>query len=191
MAEVIRIKRGLDIKLEGKAKDLFMKADPAKLFSVRPDDFHGIIPKVVVKDGENVKVGSVLFYDKANPDVKFVSPASGVVVAVNRGAKRKLIDIVIESDDQFNSESFDKANPSDLSAEQVKQSLLSAGFWPFVKQRPYDVVANPNDTPKAIFISGFDSSPLAPDYDFALVGKNEVRNVWIQVRQSLYSLYAF
>jgi len=173
MAEVIRIKRGLDIKLKGKAKDVFAKADPADLFAVRPDDFHGITPKIAVKDGEKVKVGTVLFYDKKNPDIKIVSPASGTVLVVNRGDKRKVLDIRIQSDGQFTSEPFEKIHPSNLSSGQIKQLFSTGGFWPFIKQRPYDVVANPNDTPKAIFISGFDSAPLAPDYDFLLVGKNE------------------
>ncbi len=173
MAEVIRIKRGLDIKLKGEAKDVFAKADPADLFAIRPDDFQGITPKVIVKDGEKVNVGTVLFYDKKNPAIQIVSPVSGTLLAVNRGDKRKVLDIRIQSDGQFTSEPFEKIHPSDLSAEQIKQLFSAGGFWPFIKQRPYDVVANPNDNPKAIFISGFDSAPLAPDYDFILVGRNE------------------
>ncbi len=173
MAEVIRIKRGLDIKLKGKAEEVFGKSEPATLFSVRPDDFQGIKPKVIVKDGDAVKVGSVLFYDKANPEMKFVSPVSGVVLAVNRGEKRKVLDVRIQSDGKFESEPFQKANPSSMTSEEVKGILLNSGFWPFIKQRPYDVVANPNEKPKAIFISGFDSAPLAPDYDFVLEGKKD------------------
>lgn len=187
MAEVIRIKRGLDIKLKGDAKDVFAKADQAVYFSVRPDDFHGITPKVVVKDGEKVKVGTVLFYDKINPEIKVVSPASGVVLAVNRGEKRKVLDIRIQSDGEFESESFEKAVPSNLSGEDVKKILLDSGFWPFIKQRPYDVLANPKDTPKAIFISGFDSAPLAPDYDFILVGKGEEFQLGIDVLAKMTS----
>ncbi|MDR1730414.1 MAG: Na(+)-translocating NADH-quinone reductase subunit A [Prevotellaceae bacterium] len=173
MVKVIRIKRGLDIKLKGGAKDVFAKANPADLFAVKPTDFQGITPKVVVKEGENVKAGTVLFYDKKNPAIQVVSPVSGTVLAVNRGEKRKVLDIRIQSDGQFTSEPFEKAQPSDLSAEQIKERFTAGGFWSFIRQRPYDVVANPYDTPKAIFISGFDSAPLAPDYDFILVGKNE------------------
>ncbi|HOU68546.1 MAG TPA: Na(+)-translocating NADH-quinone reductase subunit A [Paludibacteraceae bacterium] len=173
MAEVIRIKRGLDIKLKGKSEEVFGKSEPATLFSVRPDDFQGIKPKVIVKDGDAVKAGSVLFYDKANPEMKFVSPVSGTILAVNRGDKRKFLDIRIQSDGKFESESFQKVNPSSMTSEKVKELLLSSGFWPFIKQRPYDIVANPNEKPKAIFISGFDTAPLAPDYDFVIQGKKE------------------
>jgi len=173
MAEIIKIKRGLDIKLKGGSKDVYSKADPSGLFAVRPSDFHGITPKVVVKEGDDVKVGSVLFYDKKNPDVKVVSPASGSVLAVNRGDKRKILDISIQSDGEFTSEPFEKIRPSELSADRIKELLSLGGFLPFIKQRPYDVVANPNNVPKAIFISGFDSAPLAPDYDFIMVGKND------------------
>ena len=187
MAEVIRIRRGLDIKLKGGAKDLFAKADPTDLFAVIPDDFHGITPKVVVKDGEKVKVGTVLFYDKKNPDIKIVSPVSGTVLAVNRGDKRKVLDIRIQSDGQFTSEPFEKAHPSGLSAGQIKQLFSTGGFFPFIRQRPCDVVANPNDTPRDIFISGFDSAPLAPDYDFILVGKNEDFQLGIDVLARLTS----
>jgi Na+-transporting NADH:ubiquinone oxidoreductase subunit A len=185
MAEVIRIKRGLDIKLQGKAKDVFTKADLPDLFAVFPDDFHGIRPKVVVKEGETVKVGSVLFYDKKNPDIKVVSPASGTILAVNRGEKRKVINILIQSDGLFESIELERINPADYNANQVKKFLLDSGFWPFIKQRPYDIVANPEDTPKAIFISGFDSAPLAPDYDFILVGKNEDFQMGIDVLSKL------
>jgi Na+-transporting NADH:ubiquinone oxidoreductase subunit A len=187
MAEVINIKRGLDIKLQGKAKDIFTKADLPDLFAVCPDDFYGITPKVVVKDGEAVKVGSVLFHDKKNPDIIVVSPASGTILAVNRGEKRKVLTILIQSDGQFESVELTKTNLSEYNANQVKKFLLNAGFWPFIKQRPYDIVANPEDTPRAIFISGFDSAPLAPDYDFILVGKNEDFQMGIDILSKLVS----
>ena len=173
MSGVIRLKKGLDIPLLGKAKEAFAKADRSENFSVRPDDFTGIKPKVIVKEGDKVKVGSVLFYSKMNPEIKFVSPVSGEVVSVNRGAKRKVLDIQIKSDGNFESESFIKARPSELSSEQIKEALLNAGLFGFIRQRPFDVIANPNDNPKAIFISGFDSAPLAPNYDFILVGREE------------------
>ncbi len=173
MSEVIRIKKGLDINLKGKAKEIYAKAQMPELFSVRPDDFHGIKPKTVVKEGDQVKVGSVLFYDKTNPDLKVVSPVSGEVIAVNRGERRKVLDIRVKSDGQFASENFEKGKPSSMSKEQVKEALLNAGFFAFIKQRPYDVIANPNDAPKAIFISGFDTAPLAPNYDFIMVGRDE------------------
>lgn len=173
MSETIKIKKGLDINLKGKANEVYGKAQLPELFSVRPDDFHGIKPKTVVKEGDQVKVGSVLFYDKNNPDVKVCSPVSGEVVAVNRGERRKVLDISIKSDGAFTSEAFTKGKPKEMKADEVKSLLSNAGFLAFLKQRPYDVVANPNDKPKAIFISGFDTAPLAPNYDFIMVGREE------------------
>ncbi|MBR2260416.1 MAG: Na(+)-translocating NADH-quinone reductase subunit A [Paludibacteraceae bacterium] len=173
MSEVIRIKKGLDINLKGKAKEISAKVETSELFSVRPDDFHGITPKVTVHEGDKVKVGTVLFYSKANPELKFVSPVSGEVIAVNRGDRRKVLDIRLKSDGQFASESFSKVNPSSLSSDEVKEALLNAGYFAFIKQRPYDIIANPNDCPKAIFVSGFDSAPLAPNYEYLMVGREE------------------
>ena len=173
MSEVIRIKKGLDINMKGKAKEVLAKVGASESFSVRPDDFHGIKPKVLVREGDKVKVGTVLFQSKTNQDLKFVSPVSGEVVAVNRGDKRKVLDIRLKSDGQFVSEEFPKGRPSELSAEKVKEAMLNAGFFAFIKQRPYDIVADPNDNPKAIFISGFDTAPLAPNYEYVLVGREE------------------
>ncbi len=173
MSETIKIKKGLDINLKGKASEVYAKAQLPEVFSVRPDDFHGIKPKTVVKEGDQVKVGSVLFYDKANPDVKVVSPASGEVIEVKRGERRKVLNILIKSDGEFASEAFAKSKPSSMSKDQVKEALSNAGFLAFIKQRPYDVVANPNEAPKAIFISGFDTAPLAPNYDFIMVGRED------------------
>lgn len=173
MSEVIRIKKGLDINMKGKAKEVLAKVGASESFSVRPDDFHGIKPKVLVREGDKVKVGTVLFQSKTNQDLKFVSPVSGEVVAVNRGDKRKVLDIRLKSDGQFVSEEFPKVRPSELSAEKVKDAMLNAGFFAFIKQRPYDIVADPNDNPKAIFISGFDTAPLAPNYEYVLVGREE------------------
>lgn len=182
---VIRIKKGLDIKLKGKADSVFVKSEPASLFSIKPDDFLGIKPKVLVNEGDEVKAGTVLFRDKVNPEINFVSPVSGVVKAVNRGDRRKLLDILIQSDGNFESVPLEKVNPSSLSKEEVKSLLLSMGFWPFLKQRPYDIVANPQDEPKAIFISGFDSAPLAPDYDFILEGKKDEFQIGINALAKL------
>ncbi len=173
MSEVIRIKKGLDINMKGKAKEVLAKVGTSESFSVRPDDFHGIKPKVLVREGDKVKVGTVLFQSKTNQNLKFVSPVSGEVVAVNRGDKRKVLDIRLKSDGQFVSAEFPKGRPSELSSEKVKEAMLNAGFFAFIKQRPYDIVADPDDSPKAIFISGFDTAPLAPNYEYVLVGREE------------------
>ncbi len=173
MSDVIKIKRGLDIRLKGKAEKVFGSAGMPELFAVKPADFPGLVPKLTVKPGDKVKAGSVLFYDKYRTDIKFVSPVSGEVQVVNRGERRRILEVVVKSDNQNESEDFGTINVSGASKEEITEKLLAAGLWPFIRQRPYNVVANPTDTPKAIFISAFDSSPLAPDYDFIVQGQEK------------------
>ncbi|MBI9060350.1 MAG: Na(+)-translocating NADH-quinone reductase subunit A [Marinilabiliaceae bacterium] len=185
MSEVIKIKRGLDIRLAGKAERVFRQAALPEHFAIKPADFHGVVPKMVVKVGDKVKAGTVLFYDKYRPEVKFVSPVSGELVAVNRGERRRILEVVVKTDGQEEAEQFGAAKPADLSREEVIGKLLDAGAWPFIRQRPYDVIANPNETPKAVFVSGFDSSPLAPDYDFVLSGQEKYFQVGIDALKKL------
>jgi len=185
MSEVIKIKRGLDIRLAGKAEKVFGQAALPEHFAIKPSDFHGVVPKMVVKVGDKVKAGTVLFYDKYRPEVKFVSPVSGELVAVNRGERRRILEVVVKTDGQEEAEQFGAAKPADLSREEVIEKLLNAGAWPFIRQRPYDVIANPNETPKAVFVSGFDSSPLAPDYDFVLSGQEKYFQAGIDALKKL------
>lgn len=171
MANVIKIKKGLDINLKGKASDVLLNAGKSASYAIVPDYYNGIIPKVVVKPGEKVKAGSALIMDKNRPEIKFVSPVSGEVTAVNRGEKRKVLSVVVQPDAQIEYEDFGQKNVSSLNREEIKTSLLQAGMWPFIKQRPYDIVATPTETPRDIFVSAFYSAPLAPDFDFILKGQ--------------------
>lgn len=171
MSDVIKIKRGLDIRLKGKAEKVFGTAEIPELFAIKPGDFPGLVPKLVVKPGDKVKVGSVLFFDKYCTDIKFVSPVSGEVQVVNRGERRRILEVVVKSDNQNEAENFGAFNATEATKEVVTEKLLAAGLWPFLRQRPYNVIANPADTPRAIFISAFDSAPLAPDYDFIISGQ--------------------
>ena len=175
MAEVIKIKKGLDINLSGKAEQILSASVLPEMFSVRPDDFLGITPRLSVKVGDEVKVGTEIFHDKDNLELKVVSPVSGVVSAVNRGERRKLIDIQIKSDGKFEREAFEKADPKSLNKEEVVSRLKKAGFAAFIKMRPYDIVANIDVAPKAVFVSAFDSAPLSADYDF--VFSKELENI--------------
>ena len=168
MSDVIKIKKGLNINLQGKAEKIFMKARKAELYAVKPTDFHDLIPKLEVKEGDIVKAGSALFYDKYRPEIKFTAPVSGTIHAVNRGERRRIMEVVISPDEEIQYEEFQQADPETLSREEVKKNLLQSGLWPALKQRPYNIIADPEDTPKAIFISAFDTSPLGPDYDFIL-----------------------
>ena len=174
MANVIKLKKGLDIPLEGKPVKEIVDAPRSEYYALIPDDFHGVIPKVIVKAGDHVDAGTPLMYDKNRPEVKFVSPVSGEVVAVNRGERRKVLDITVKSDNEQTYVDFGKVDLTKLSGEQVKEFVLNAGLFPFIKQRPYDIIANPEVSPRDIFVSAWDSAPLAPD--FAFVSKGEEKN---------------
>ena len=174
MSKDIRIKKGLDIKLVGTAEPTTTELPLGSLYAVRPDDFHGVIPKILAKEGTEVKAGQALFYDKSDERVLFPSPVSGKVTEIVRGARRKVLEIKITADSNQIFEDFGKKDVSAMTGEEVKSHLFTSGCWPFIKQRPYDVVANPNQAPKAIFVSGYASAPLAADYDYVLKGKEEV-----------------
>ncbi|MGB3606858.1 MAG: Na(+)-translocating NADH-quinone reductase subunit A [Psychroserpens sp.] len=170
MSKDIKIKRGLDIKLVGEAEKTVEQAIISNFCTIRPEDFHSIIPKLIAKEGATLQAGDVVFYDKSNEDVKYVSPVSGTVVEIVRGPKRRIDAIKIQADKAQSHKDFGIYNTS-LDGEAAKAHLLASGCWPFIKQRPYDVVANPTKTPKAIFISGNSTAPLAADLDFVLQGK--------------------
>lgn len=171
MANVITIKKGLDINLKGKASETMLNAGKSASYAIVPDYYTGILPKVLVRPGDKVKAGSALMVDKNRPEIKFVSPVSGEVAAVNRGEKRKVLSIVVTPDAQIEYEDFGKKNVASLKAEEVKETLLNAGMWPFIKQRPYDIVASPSDSPRDIFVTAFNSAPLAPNFDFLVKGQ--------------------
>lgn len=173
MSKSIKLRKGLDIRLVGEAKAVKSELSAPKMISVKPSDFHNVTPKMVVKAGDSVKAGSILFHDKYKESVKFASPISGTVKDVVRGEKRRIIEILVESDGQQSFETGSTGQLSEMTGEQVKETMLAAGLWPFIIQRPIDVVADPKNSPKAIFISAFSSAPLAPDYNFVLQGKGE------------------
>ena len=173
MSKDIRIKKGLDIKLVGEATLTTNKLPVKGMFALKPQDFHGIIPKLIAKEGAEVKAGESIFYSKSDDRILFPSPVSGKVTEIIRGAKRKIISIKIAADGKQSFKDFGKQDADKMSAEEVKNHLLSSGCWPFVKQRPFDIIANPNQSPKAIFISAYASSPLAANYDYTLAGKEE------------------
>ena len=171
MADLVKIKRGLDIPLVGEAEKTLQEAPKAEMYAVIPDDFHGVVPKILVKSGDAVKVGTPLMCDKNRPEVNFVSPVSGTVEAVNRGERRKVLEIVVKSDGKFESVEFEKLDAKKMDAQAIKDTLLQSGLFAFIKQRPYDVIANPEVAPRDIFVTAFDSAPLAPEFEF--VAKDE------------------
>lgn len=171
MANLIRTKRGLDIQISGKAQEIIGNALISDVVALIPDHYHGITPKLMVKEGDVVKAGSPVFHDKAVAEMNFVAPVSGKIIGVNRGERRKVLSITIAPDAKTTYETFNVTSLEKLNGEEIKAQLLTAGIWPFIKQRPYDVIANPTKSPKAIFISTFDSAPLAPNYEFILNGQ--------------------
>ena len=173
MASLIKLNKGLDINLAGAAEQKLVSVKAADKVTIVPDDFVGSTPKVAVKAGEAVKAGDVIFTDKLHPEIKFVSPVSGTVEEVVRGERRKVLGIVIVNDGQGTSVELSAVNPSSASADEVKSALLNAGVWPFIKQRPYNVVANPEVQPRDIFVTAMDSAPLAPDFAFVVKGQEE------------------
>ncbi len=171
MSTDIRIKKGLDIKLIGEADKTTTELPIGSVYAIKPEDFHGITPKLVAKEKTQVKAGETLFYSKADERILFPSPVSGEVTEIVRGAKRKILEIKIKAGGTQNYHDFGIKNVNDMSDNAIKEHLLASGCWPFIKQRPYDVIANPNNTPKAIFISGYASAPLAGDLEYTLKGK--------------------
>ncbi len=169
----ISIKKGLSIRLKGDAQKSLSKAPRSRTFVIKPSDFHLITPKMVVKEGAKLQAGDVVFYSKTNEKIKFVTPVSGTLTSIERGAKRKITAITIEADPEDTYKDNGSLDPKTATPEAIKEKLLSSGCWAFIKQRPYDVIANPDVKPRDIFVSAYTSAPLAADYDFTLSGKEK------------------
>ena len=173
MSKIIKLCKGLDIRLQGEAAKTIVEAPKASEYAVSPLDFEGVTPKMLVKVGDKVEAGSPLFFDKKRPEILFTSPVSGTVAAVNRGEKRKILSVVVTADKEIAYKQFSTLDLTKASREQIIELLLESGLWTMFVQRPYGVVASPSDKPKAIFVSAFDSAPLATDYDFALAAEQQ------------------
>jgi len=185
MSKTVKLKKGFDIKLAGKAEKQLADFKPSKTFAIKPTDFIGMLrPKVTVNEGDAVKAGTPILFDKAMEKVQYVAPVSGEIVEIKRGDRRKLLEIKILADSEISYETFDKFSESTLKslsrADAIAQ-MTKGGVWPQIIQRPYGIVANPDDTPKSIFISGFDTHPLAPDYGFLLKGEEKYFQAGIHI----------
>ncbi len=173
MSKDIRIKKGLNINLVGAAEQTISKAVLSNVYVLNLNDFHGITPKMLVKQGAEIKAGEALFYNKNQTEMHFVSPVSGELVEIERGARRRILSVKILADKEQSTADIGILDVTKVKPEQIKSFLLKGGCWPFIKQRPYDVIADPNTTPKAIFISGYVTAPLAAELDFVLQGKEK------------------
>lgn len=181
----IKLKKGLDIPMDGRAALTYGSANRPAIYKIVPDQYAGLTPKLMVKEGETVKVGSPLLHDKQFEDLLVTSPVSGKVVEINRGERRKVMYIGIEADTEMKYETF----PVTGKEANIKALLLQSGLWTYIKQRPYDCIALPSKEPKAIFISTFDSAPLAPDYTFVMQGKANLIQAGIDALSQLAPVY--
>lgn len=171
--EVIRLKKGHNILLQGEAEKVIDNSIKASSFAVQPQNFIGMspIPKVIVEEGARVKAGDLLFFDKKRPEIMYAAPVSGEVVSVKRGDKRSIAEVVILADKEIEYRLYDPFDLETSSREELVQYLLDTGVWPMIRQRPYDIVAEPTEIPRDIFISTFDTAPLAPDLNFVVAGR--------------------
>ena len=184
MTHVIKIKKGLNISLSGEAEKNIVSLD-IQNFAVKPTDFIDIFPKLYLKEGATVRAGTALFYDKNHPEFQFVSPVSGVIEEVKRGAKRKILEIKIKSDGKNESIEFPVKPIASLAKEEIIDTLLKSGTWINIRQRPYNVIANPKKEARDIYISTFDTAPLAPDYEFLFKNEMEAFQAGIDILSKL------
>ncbi len=173
MSENLRITKGLNINLVGAAERSTSKAVSSNVYAINLLDFHGITPKMLVKEGGEVKAGEPLFYNKDFEEMLFVSPVSGELIEIVRGARRKILTLKILADKEQEVLEHGALNLEEATNDDVRAFLLKTGCWPFIRQRPYDIVANPKTTPKAIFISAYVTAPLAADTDYILQDKEK------------------
>ena len=170
MSNNIDLKKGLDIPVAGKAAPRTDKQIVPDVVALKPGDFKGFSPRLLVKEGDKVLAGSPVLADKQHPEILLSSPVSGTVGQVVRGDKRKLLAVVINADGAGEAIDFGKEDPARMEADAVKERILASGLWPALIQRPYGIVADPALKPKAIFVSGFNTAPLAADTEFVLQG---------------------
>ena len=189
MSKIIKLRKGLDIKLRGAATADARPDDSARagVYALVPSDFEGVTPKMLVKEGDTVKAGTPLFFSKNDPRVLFTSPVSGTVKEVNRGEKRRILSVTVAADTQQNYAEFKVPDVAAASREQLVEMLLQSGLWTLLIQRPYGIIASPDDTPRDIFVSAFDTAPLAPDYEFALKGEEKNLQTGVDVLARLTS----
>ncbi len=173
MSKDIRIKRGLSLRLEGEAEKELVKAPRSKTYAIKPPDFHTVVPKMVVKEGAKLLAGDEIFYSKYTEQIRFTTPVSGVLKEIKRGDKRRILEVIIEADAEDAYREFGKMDASKADVKDVKERILESGCGAFIYQRPYDIVADPKDTPKAIFISAVTTAPLAADKGFIIKDKIE------------------
>ena len=173
MANVIKLRKGLDINLKGKANFETIRRIDSSEIALVPDSFGGVTPKVIVREGDCVKAGDALFVDKKYPEMKFASPISGTVKAVVRGDRRKVLYVKVKADETQQFVDFGIKDIEKLDGKAIKEALLASGLFSFIQQLPYAVTTTPDTMPKAIFVSAFRDMPLASDFEVELKGNEK------------------
>ena len=185
MSADIKIRNGFNLNLNGEANKILSESELSSTYALKPTDFFCLKPKLLVNEGDKVKKGTPLFFSKDNPRIHFVSPVAGEVLAISRGEKRKILEVVISSKNNNDSVKFKTTNFKDFSTDEIKDTLLRSGSWPFILQRPYGIIAQPEDKPKAIYISTYSTSPLDVDFDFILKNKKDDFQLGLSVLSKL------
>jgi len=183
--KIIRLKKGYNINISDESTMEVVDVGIPKSVAVKPIDFEGFKLKPIVKIGSKVKAGEALGFDKGNESIKLTSPISGKVVAVNRGHRRVITEIVIETETEADSVKFDI--PTDLSREKILEVLLNSGLFLLLKQRPFNVIADPNVIPRDIFVSAMNTAPMAADVEMILKGNEDAFQKGLSVLSQLTS----
>ncbi len=173
MSKVVNIKKGLDIPIKGEAPKELRDMPETGRFAIKPTDFKGLDLKLKAKQDTQVEAGDVVMFDKNNNDIVLVAPVGGKVVDVNRGERRRILEVVIETNEPKEVIKHQSKKLDTYSREEIIQLLLKSGLWPYIEMRPYGIVANPEDKPRDVFISSFESGPMAPDLDFAMAEEKD------------------
>ncbi|MBQ3691268.1 MAG: Na(+)-translocating NADH-quinone reductase subunit A [Bacteroidales bacterium] len=187
MSKVIKLKKGLDINLKGQAEKTVEKTVSPTFISIKPSDFPCVKPHLEVRQGDKVKAGDVLFTDKFRPEIRFCSPVSGEVAEIRRAERRRITDVIVKADSQTE---YSKFEVKDLnSKDAVKELFLKSGVWPYLRQRPFNIIADPQQETKAVYISTFDSAPLAADYQFVLKDQLDTFQAGVDALSKLAKVY--
>lgn len=189
MKTLYKIRKGLDFKLKGEAVENLVTLSQGEEYAVMPTDFPGIVPRTMVKEGDEVLAGQTLFVDKATESIHFVSPVSGTVMGVERGDRRKILRFRVKASEKQSFKEFGTQRVENLSSEELKALMLESGLFAFVRQRPYDVIASPEDTPKAIFVSTFSKMPLAANFSFVAKGHESDFKLGVQALSKIAKVH--
>ena len=184
MSKDVSIKDGANLNLKGLASMELEVANMSLNYALNPDDFFGLIPRMLVKEGDKVSLGQPIFHDKNNESIKIVSPVSGKIQEIVRGAKRKILNVIIKKEGE-SAVNFKIPSLSNISNKKILELLIESGSLAFIRQRPYNIIARPDRPPKSIFVSVHSTAPYAANYDFILKKRMDEFQVGVDVMSKL------